>query len=656
MAHEWEPSPAGLPSIAAAAAGLAPVALLVVDGSAVRWHNAAAAELVEPHGGHWSDPDGPAAVVATVHDGAVRLRWPAPDGSVRWWRAGHRELSGGRLIELSDETDYDGGPAAAVPDTATWDLDVVTDRLRLSPGLMDMLGLGQDPEVDRRRVVELVHPDDVALVQRTLQDAVENGGSWRHIVRMVRADGCEIRAFDVLGEGRRDTATGPSPRLVGTARDITELQSARHAVAFLSGYDAPTGVASRRRVISRLAACSTGRERAAVVVIDVDRLGDVNALHGIAAGDAVLRGVAALLHRESGGDTLVGRIGGDRFAAVLPGQGVAEALETSTRLCAAVDTTPMRVGAGTVHVGVSAGVAEIVHDDVDASLGNANLALAEAKRTGRSRAVPFTADLRRTADHRATLLRRVVAALDDDTMALDAQPILDLGSGRVTRYELLIRLRDGQDPLVGPAEFLPVVEPTDLVHRLDRWVVGRAVRALATPRARALHLRLEANLSARSLEDPELGPWILAELRRHGVEPGRLGVEVTETTAVTEMAAARSLATLLIDAGVGFALDDFGAGFGSFAYLKHLRFTSVKIAGDFVAHVDHENVDRALVGAVVAVARQLGLVTVAEHVDRPELVDELRLLGVDHGQGYHLGRPAPLDRLLAVRAAPDRTA
>ncbi|GAA2571711.1 putative bifunctional diguanylate cyclase/phosphodiesterase [Pseudonocardia hydrocarbonoxydans] len=650
MTTESDP-PADPPSVAAAC--LAPVAMLVVDGGGVRWHNTAAARLVEPYGGRWSDPDGPAALVVAVDGGGVRLRWSAPDGSVRWWRAGSQELSGGRLVALSDETDYDGGPVAAVPDTATWDWDVATDRVRLSPGLADMLGVPHRPGCDWLRVAALVHRDDRRTLYRTLRDAVRTGGSWRHVVRMLPTDGSGIRTFEVYGEVR-DTACGPSRRLVGTARDVTELRSARQALAFLCGNDTQTGVASRRRVISRLTECATGRQRAAVVVVDVDRLGDVNELHGMAAGDEVLRSVAAVLHRGSGGGATVGRIGGDRFAAVLPGRSVGEAIEVGRRLCAAVDRTPLRVGAGIVHVAISVGVAEVVRDDVDASLGNACLALAEAKRTGRNRAVPFTADLHRAAHRRATLLRRVDDALDHDTMGLNAQPIVDLRSGRVTRYELLIRLRDGQHPPVGPAEFLPLVEPTELVHRLDRWVVGRAVRALATPRARALDLRLEANLSGRSLEDPDFGPWVLAELSRHGVEPGRLGVELTETAAVTELAAARSLATLLIDSGVGFALDDFGAGFGSFSYLKHLRFTSVKIAGDFVEHIDREPVDRALVGAVVVVARQLGLVTVAERVDRPELVDELRLLGVDHGQGYHLGRPVPLDGL--VGAAPDRSA
>jgi EAL domain-containing protein (putative c-di-GMP-specific phosphodiesterase class I) len=173
-------------------------------------------------------------------------------------------------------------------------------------------------------------------------------------------------------------------------------------------------------------------------------------------------------------------------------------------------------------------------------------------------------------------------------------------------------------------------------------VLDRAVRALA--RARALHL--EVNISARSLEDDDLGGWILDQLAAHDVEPDRLGLEITETTAITNVDAARRLVDRLTRAGCGFSLDDFGAGFGSFSHLKNLPFTAVKIAGEFVRHLDIDRVDRALVSAVVAVAEELGMRTVAEQVDRAPLVAHLRNLGIDDGQGYLLGRPRPLHELL----------
>ena len=180
------------------------------------------------------------------------------------------------------------------------------------------------------------------------------------------------------------------------------------------------------------------------------------------------------------------------------------------------------------------------------------------------------------------------------------------------------------------------------------------MQALANPRAQAAGLRLEVNVSARSLENPDLGRWILELLKEAEVAPERLGLEITETTAIKSLDAARLLATRLTEAGCGFALDDFGAGFGSFSYLKYLPFTTVKIAGEFVRQVDDHDVDRALVSAVVGVAHQLGMRTVAEQVDRPALVTHLRALGVDDGQGFHLGRPRPLDGLLATLDAETR--
>ena len=296
---------------------------------------------------------------------------------------------------------------------------------------------------------------------------------------------------------------------------------------------------------------------------------------------------------------------------------------------------------------ISIGVAVVTSDvAVESGLAQADLALYEAKRAGRNRARLFAPDQYQAAVRRVSVLQRVGAGLDEGTMQLHAQPIVDLATGRVGRSEVLIRLRDGQEPTLQPAEFLPAAARTDLVLRIDRWVLERAIAALAGPRARADGRCLEVNVSARSLDDPELGRWILDQLKLAEVEPGRLGLEITETAAITNLDAARHLARQLREAGCGFTLDDFGAGFASFSHLKHLPFTAVKIAGEFVLQVDDDPVDRALISAVVGVARQLGMRTVAEHVHRSPMVAHLRALGVDDGQGYLLGKPRPLADLL----------
>ncbi|MPZ87241.1 MAG: EAL domain-containing protein [Nitriliruptorales bacterium] len=245
-----------------------------------------------------------------------------------------------------------------------------------------------------------------------------------------------------------------------------------------------------------------------------------------------------------------------------------------------------------------------------------------------------------------SVLQRVHDSLDAGRMALDAQPILDLATGQVMNYELLVRLRDGIEPLLAPPEFLPSVERTDLMLRLDRWVIGQAVATLATEAARREGLSLEVNVSSRTLEDPSFADDVLNRLRAAGVEPSRLGLEVTESAAITSLDACRRLAERLTVAGCRFILDDFGVGFGSFVYLKRVPFTAVKIAGEFVQQADRTARDMVLVESVVRAARGLGMRTIAEYVDREALVSTLRRLGVDGAQGFHVGRPGPLADLL----------
>jgi diguanylate cyclase (GGDEF)-like protein len=452
------------------------------------------------------------------------------------------------------------------------------------------------------------------------------------------------RVFEWRGEVLCDAAGRPT-RVLGTVRNITEHYRDRAELTFLAEHDPLTGVANRRRIGSRIADCAVDPRGGALLMIDIDNFKDINDLRGHVVGDLIIRRVAAAVAAEIGPEALLGRLGGDEFAVILPGGTGAAALALAERLCEAVSAAT--AVDPTLHVTVSIGVATISAGQTpDAALAHADLAMYAAKGAGRNRARLFCETHYRAAAHRVSLLQRVGAALEEGTMCLAAQPIVDLRTGVAVRHELLIRLRDGREPALSPADFLPAAERTDLVLDLDRWVLERAVQALANPRAQAAGLRLEVNVSARSLENPDLGRWILELLKESEVAPQRLGLEITETTAIKSLDAARLLATRLTEAGCGFALDDFGAGFGSFSYLKYLPFTTVKIAGEFVRQVDDNDVDRALVSAVVGVANQLGMRTVAEQVDRPALVTHLRALGVGDGQGFHLGRPRGLEALL----------
>ncbi len=286
----------------------------------------------------------------------------------------------------------------------------------------------------------------------------------------------------------------------------------------------------------------------------------------------------------------------------------------------------------------------------------ADLAMYEAKEAGRDRygiadSDPADGDV----GARISWSEMIRDALADDRFVLYAQPIVDVDTGRTGQYELLLRMVDRDGTIIAPGAFLPVAERFGLIAELDRWVVRRAIAMLAQARRAGHHITVEVNLSGASTGDPETLALIERELREAEVDPARLIFEITETTAVANIPAAQAFAARLADLGCRFALDDFGAGFGSFYYLKHLPFDYLKIDGEFVRHCAEDRTDQLVIQAVVDIARGLGKRTVAEQAGDDATIALLRRLGVDQAQGYFLGRPAPLEDWLARSDAPAAT-
>ncbi len=246
--------------------------------------------------------------------------------------------------------------------------------------------------------------------------------------------------------------------------------------------------------------------------------------------------------------------------------------------------------------------------------------------------------------HPRPWLARLNRALRDEAFAVHYQPILALCDGTVAHHEALVRLADEPDGrLVAPAEFLPAAERYGLVRAIDRLVVSRVVALLAqTFDSKDAPRSVAVNLSALSVTDRGMLGYIEGELLRHGVDPARLVVEITETAAISDMRRAQAFCEGVLGLGCAIALDDFGVGFGSLYYAKRLPFTYLKIDGDFVRELTASRNDRLLVSAIVDVARGMGRETIAEFVGDEATVELLRELGVDYAQGFHIGRPAPL--------------
>jgi EAL domain-containing protein (putative c-di-GMP-specific phosphodiesterase class I) len=243
--------------------------------------------------------------------------------------------------------------------------------------------------------------------------------------------------------------------------------------------------------------------------------------------------------------------------------------------------------------------------------------------------------------HRRPWLARLRRALAEDLFVLHFQPIVSLGDGAVCQYEALLRLADEEDgTLVAPGAFLPAAERYGLIRDIDRMVLEKVAAMLGGEHGHR-GVRIAINVSALSITDGTMLAHLERRLERHGVDPALLIVEVTETAAISDMRSARAFCAGVLALGCAVALDDFGAGFGSFQYLKHLPFSHLKIDGDFVRLLPVSRTDQLVVKALAGVVRGMGRETIAEFVGDEPTLSMLRSYGVDYAQGFEVGRPAP---------------
>ncbi len=342
---------------------------------------------------------------------------------------------------------------------------------------------------------------------------------------------------------------------------------------------------------------------------------------------------------------ILARLGGDEFAVLLPNADEQGAQRVGADLVKAIrDEASVGSSTGQRRVTTSVGIAPFRAGDMTGEelLIAADLAMYEAKEAGRDRFAVVSRDASRPdrVQARVNWLERIRDALADDGFVLHAQPIRNLHTGEIGHHELLLRMVGDGGELIPPAAFLPIAERFGLTPEIDRWVTERAIELLADDPDG--DRSLEVNLSGPSLNDTALLHLVEDGLASLDVDPRRLSFEVTETAAVANIPLARRFAERLMALGCRFALDDFGAGFGSFYYLKHLPFDYLKIDGEFVSGCLANRTDQLVIEAVVRIARGLGKETIAEFVESAELEAFLREQGIDHAQGFHIGRPVPI--------------
>jgi diguanylate cyclase (GGDEF)-like protein/PAS domain S-box-containing protein len=439
--------------------------------------------------------------------------------------------------------------------------------------------------------------------------------------------------------------------VVASISDVTERRSFEAELRFLADHDALTGLPNRRRFHDELQRhiAFTGRYggQGAVLLFDLDNFKYLNDTQGHKAGDQYLVSLARVLQERLRQTDVVARLGGDEFGVLLPAASPVQARRVAEVLAEAVRDHAPLVAGQPVKLSTSIGIACFGQGqaDPDQLLAAADLAMYDAKETGRDRIGMASAETvdARSIKARMHWLERIKRAIDQEGFIVYCQPIADIATGEISQHELLVRMEDENGQIVPATAFLASAERFDLVQDIDRWMIRKAITLIAEHAAQGNEYKLEVNISAKSIGDPELTRLIESELAESGINPSLLVLEITETTAIANMDEAVDFATRLSRLGCGFALDDFGRGFGSFYYLKHLPLSYLKIDGDFIRNLAHNLVDQQVVKAVVQVAKALGYKTIAEYVQDEATILALRHYGVDYMQGYHVGRPRPVN-------------
>jgi diguanylate cyclase (GGDEF)-like protein/PAS domain S-box-containing protein len=441
--------------------------------------------------------------------------------------------------------------------------------------------------------------------------------------------------------------------LIVQVQDISERKELEGRLEHLVEHDFLTALFNGRRFEQALAQETKSAARygsgGAVLLVDLDHFKAVNDRFGHKAGDDLLKMVAAALRGRIRETDILARLGGDEFGIILPQVDSHQAEVVADGIVKALRRQTAMMAEHQIPVTASVGVALFGSLTNIEILAAADLAMYEAKEAGRDRFAMyrplFGAPPR--VSSRLAEAERIQRALANDRLELHCQPILHLATHEVSQYELFLRLRTDDGRLLPPGAFLYVAERFDTIVAIDCWVVRQAVALIAKEATAGRSLMLNVNISAKSIANPQLVAAIDAAITEACVDPASLVFELTETAAIGNIEYAKTFTTELRSRGCRFALDDFGSGFGSFYYLKHLPFDYFKIDGDFVRGFGENGIDQLVVEAIVGIAKGMGKKTVAEFVTDQNMMDRLARSGIDYAQGFHIGVPRPIVEIFA---------
>lgn len=513
----------------------------------------------------------------------------------------------------------------------------------------DLFAVSSDALVGK--VISDVLPPDAA---RTVLEALHEASTktWSTGKQFMLPLVTGARWFE-LSVARKATLAGEAARFVMLSRDITQHKEAQERIRQLAHFDALTGLPNRVLLADRCRAALSAAQRSktplALIFLDLDHFKNVNDSLGHRVGDDLLVALAARLKAVVREQDTVSRLGGDEFILVLPATDAVGAAHVAEKLLLSA-LQPFEIAQHELTVTPSIGIALYPNDgaDFDALSRCADSAMYHAKEQGRNHYRFYTAEMQASAERTLTLENALRRALERKQLSLHYQPQIDLSDGRMVGAEALLRWQHPELGMVSPAEFIPVAEACGLIIPIGEWVLRTATQQLKTwIDAGAEPFTMAINLSSVQFRHADLPSLVSSILDAVGLPAHWLELELTEGVAMTDPLGAIDIMNDLHQRGVRMSIDDFGTGYSSLSYLKKFKVYKVKIDQSFVRDITEDPDDKAIVGAIISMARKLGMQTIAEGVETMGQLTFLQTQGCTEAQGYFYSRPLPTDQFEA---------
>jgi diguanylate cyclase (GGDEF)-like protein/PAS domain S-box-containing protein len=535
--------------------------------------------------------------------------------------------------------------------------DAKATILTVNPAFTEITGYAAEEAVGKNPAAFASGRHDAAFYA-AMWNELKRSGAWAGEVWDRRKNG-EVYPKWVSINAVCERGSGAVTHYVAIFSDITERKENEARIEHLAYHDPLTGLPNRfalqARLMQSLADARRNETRVALMFVDLDRFKTINDSLGHDVGDQLLIAVARRIGATLRESDTVARLGGDEFVIVVPGVDSPEAAARVAEKIIERVNEPLALAGHTLHTSPSIGIGMFPDDGSNAEtlMKNADIAMYYAKQHGRNTYHFFAADMNTVASERLLLETQLRAALERQEFSLVYQPQLNLVTGALIGIEALARWNHPDRGLVLPEKFIPLAEETGLIVPLGAWVIETACRqAAAWSVAGMPPVRMSVNLSAHQLRDRSLVHHVADTLDRTGLPADRLELEITESAMATNSEQSIEVLRSLRDLGVRLAVDDFGAGFSSLAYLKRLPISRLKIDRSFVMDMEHSANDVAIAHGIVALANTMGLSVTAEGIETPAQLDILKSFGCGEGQGFLFSRPVAAAELAAFLQSP----